>query len=486
MAMKKILTFYLALALVSCAGNGSGSSFSIQGNVETCPVEDSVSVLRNPCCGWGLYDDADGEVSDAADYWEKQDEASKYASFFYVRWRWSDMEPQEGRYAWKYDDNYRALVQGALDRGLHLAFRIYINGMDNLRGGTPDFVRKAGAAGCDVGGHWTPYLDDPVFQEKMENFIRAFAAEYDNPVVVDFVDGVNAGWWGECHHLNLRNRENRDSVLMWFTDVYGRSFRRVPLIMPVCSEFGFDSEMRIAVGRNGYAFRRDGLGSHWFLPSEKANVRKLFPGTLLIGESCYWKGDRSDTPHFYDEQYKFKSWREVLEATYNDAVSFHFNTLDLRQPLEAWRWLTKAPDLVEAFIRNGGYRIVPKVVSAPSVLKNGRKAVIAHRWENTASGFFPNSNKRWDFKYRVAFALLDAEGNPCRVFVDGRSDPSEFIKGNAVDYIFNIEVDGIAPGTYTWAVSIIDTSGENLPSIKLAAEGGQQGQWLRLNEVIVK
>ena len=484
--MKRYLNIIVPALLLVCSCSSGVSVFGIRGNVETCPVPDTVSVLRNPCCGWGLYDDADGEVSDAAQYWEKQDEASKYASFFYLRWRWSDMEPEEGRYAWLYDDNYKALIQGALDRGLRLAFRIYFNGKDNLHPGTPDYVRKAGAGGCVVGDHWTPYIDDPVFQEKLEAFIRAFALEYDNPAIVDFVDGVNAGWWGECHHLNLRNPDNRDEVLQWFTDTYGKAFGKVPLIMPVCSEFGFENEMRVAVGRNGYGFRRDGLGSRWFNPSEKANVRKLFPGTLLIGESCYWKGDLSDTPHFYDDMYKFKSWREVLEATYNDAVSFHFNTLDLRQPLEAQRWLEKAPDLVTAFIRNGGYRIAPKVISAPSEMRNGRKITIAHRWENTASGYFPNTNRRWNYKYRVAFALLDAEGNPCRVFVDRQSDPSEFLKGHKVDYFFNIEAEGIAPGTYTWATSIIDVSGDNLPSIRLAAEGGQQGQWLRLNEVRIR
>ncbi len=484
--MKKNLTIMLAAVLMSCAGAREESVFGIISNAETCPIPDTVSVLRNPCCGWGLYDDADGEVSDARQYWEKQDGAAKYASFFYLRWRWSDMEPEEGKYAWLYDENYKALIQGALDRGLHLAFRIYIHGMDNLRPGTPDFVRQAGAKGCKAGGHWTPYIDDPVFQEKLAAFIKAFAKEYDNPAIVDFVDGVNAGWWGECHHLNLGNPDNKEAVLHWFTDTYGKAFQKVPLIMPVCSEFGFDTEMRIAVGRNGYAFRRDGLGSRWFNPAEKANVRKLFPGTLLIGESCYWKGDLTDVPHFQDDLYNFKTWRQVLEATYNDAVNFHFNTLDLRQPLEAERWLTKAPDLVEAFIRNGGYRIAPKVISAPKRLRNGSKAVIAHRWENTATGFFPNSNRRWNYKYRVAFALLDADGNPCKVYVDNQSDPSEFIKGNVVDYIFNIEAVDIAPGTYTWATSIVDTSGENLPSIRLAAEGGQQGQWLRLNQVRVR
>lgn len=55
------------------------------------------------------------------------------------------MEPEEGKYAWLYDENYKKLIQGALDRGLKLCFRIYNNGQDNLRTGTPDYVRRAGA-----------------------------------------------------------------------------------------------------------------------------------------------------------------------------------------------------------------------------------------------------------------------------------------------------------------------------------------------------
>lgn len=81
--------------------------------------EDTVSLLRNPCMGWGVYDDANDEVQNANIYWAAQDEAARqYASFFYVRWRWSDMEPEEGKYAWLYDENYKKLIQGALDLSL--------------------------------------------------------------------------------------------------------------------------------------------------------------------------------------------------------------------------------------------------------------------------------------------------------------------------------------------------------------------------------
>ena len=31
--------------------------------------EDTVSLLRNPCMGWGVYDDANDEVQNANIYW---------------------------------------------------------------------------------------------------------------------------------------------------------------------------------------------------------------------------------------------------------------------------------------------------------------------------------------------------------------------------------------------------------------------------------
>ena len=158
-------------------------------------------------------------VAQANTYWNQQGAAAeKYASIFYWRSRWSELEPEEGKYAWEHDENFKALIQGALDRGLKLAFRVYIDGQDNIHNGTPDFVREAGAKGYAVhklwdpaneNNNWTPYADDPVFQEKFGNFIRAFAKEFDNPKQVDFIDAYNLGWWGEGHHVQYLNNNNK-------------------------------------------------------------------------------------------------------------------------------------------------------------------------------------------------------------------------------------------------------------------------------------
>ena len=143
--------YYFQIILVYCltlfagcsdADSEAGQNGIPKGSRAIDLQQDRSGLLRNPCMGWGLYDDAAGNVANAEEYWAAQDEAARnYASFFYIRWRWSEMEPEEGKYAWIYDENYKKLIQGALDRGLKLCFRIYDNGQDNIWRQTPILKR---------------------------------------------------------------------------------------------------------------------------------------------------------------------------------------------------------------------------------------------------------------------------------------------------------------------------------------------------------
>ena len=174
------------------------------------------------------------------------------------------MEPEEGKYAWIYDENYKKLIQGALDRGLKLCFRIYDNGQDNIRQGTPEYVRAAGAQGYEVEGQnnaklWTPYADDPIFQQKYEKFVAAFAKEYDNPDIVDFIDGHSLGWWGEGSHIKYLNSDKKKETFDWFTTMYSKNFKNIILVLPYNSEIGFNTEKEIAIDQRVWiAQRRSG------------------------------------------------------------------------------------------------------------------------------------------------------------------------------------------------------------------------------------
>ena len=67
--------------------------------------------------------------------------AADYANILYIRMLWKDLEPEEGKYAWIYNEQYKWYIQKAKDKGLKLAFRVFFHGVD----GVPSYVYEAGA-----------------------------------------------------------------------------------------------------------------------------------------------------------------------------------------------------------------------------------------------------------------------------------------------------------------------------------------------------
>lgn len=426
--------------------------------------------------GWGLYDDASDNVAIAEDYWASQDAtAKKYASFFYIRWRWSDMEPEEGKYAWLYDENFKKLIKGALDRNLKLAFRIYVNGQDNIKAATPSYVKDAGAQGYFNNGqhghkNWTPYPDDPVFQAKYSKFIQAFAKEFDDPSRVDFVDGNGLGQWGEGDNVKTIHNDQL-AVFKWIINLYAENFKKILLVTNLGSQEGMEAEKEIAYIGNDFLPRRDGLGSHWYREDQKKMMAALFPRMPLIGESCYWQNDSTvfnDDPIFKGYAHPI-TWKNVYDLTYRDAISSHANTLDLREPVETKRWVNSSPELVRGFMINGGYRLFPYKLSIPKQIKSGSAFDIEHDWRNTGVGMCPNNNKRWDYKYKVAFALIQKSSIVVKeLFIDQKSDPSQWIKGSDYKYSFTGNISAkIESGDYILGLAIVDTT-NNKPSLRLA------------------
>ncbi len=477
MTNSSFLPVFLSVILLFCACSKSEGTKEPKGVKNEVTFEpDLESLIRNPGMGWVIYDDANDEVADASEYWNNQDEfAREYASCLYIRWRWSDFEPEEGKYAWEYDDNYKALVQGAVDRGLKLAFRVYINGQDNIKPGTPQFVFDAGVASYEVnklggGKNLTPYPDDPIFQEKFENFIHAFAQEYDDADMVEFVDGFNLGWWGEGHHLKFQNLLNRQSTFSWIINLYGNAFQNVPLAITVNSEMGYELEKIVAFEGQDYVLRRDGLGSQWFSDYEKGIVKSHFPEKMFIAEAAYWGNGSIEYYSKIDNQYNWSSWKEYYTQVVDEALEHHANYLDLREAVEASRYVSEAKSQVEKFIKRGGYRIFPSEISYDSIIVAGDKLSIEHTWKNLGVGLMPNNNSRWNFKYKVAFGIVNSNNELEKVYYSEDGEPSEWVYGEKFEYKESLDLSEVSAGEYKLVCAIVNSKNENLPAINLAVK----------------
>ena len=462
------------------------------------PEVDTESLLRNPATGWMLYDDASGAVARADEYWKAMDEAArKHASIFYLRWRWAEAEPEEGRYAWLYDPNFKALIEGARQRHLRLAFRFYVNSQDNIRQATPDYVHQAGAEGVMEDGAgkklWTPYADDPVFQKKLSAFVSAFAKEFDDPARVDFVDALGLGWWGEGHHIQFKNPANSDQVLRWILDTYSKSFHHVLLGWQFDTTFGMRDDEDLAIKGEDYVYRRDGLGSHWFSAAEKAACLRLFPRHPLYAERCYWAGDEN-TPAWAAKQdpefgSRFKSWHDMDSIAIDQGLEYHANTLDLRTVTDVKRFLTY-PELIEKFTREGGYRLAPVEVACPEVVKPGDDLVIRHAWVNLGVGVLPDYNRRWGQKYRPAFALL-ANGATApdvrNTWIASDAEPGDWLRGSVHAYTLRGKVAAeTPPGRYKIVCGILNTRADGGPDLQLAIKSERIGSWHVIGKMEVK
>jgi hypothetical protein len=451
------------------------------------PPEDSLSMLRNPATGWVLYGAENGNEPDSSAYWSALwPEAVAAASIFYVRTLWSKMEPSEGRYAWNENARFKSLVQGAVDRGLTLAFRIYVTSQDVPQQATPEWVFQAGSKSYATNNGKSPYPDDPVFQDKFARFIEAFGAKYNNPRLVSFVDGNGLGWWGEEHHIVYQNSANRTKVLQWLNDSYRKAFPDV-LLAENFPNGGWSNAVldSISFVDRAYGMRRDGLASKWVTPQEKLNVLSRWPRLVVFGENCYY--GFSSNPNWYRSEGGYGDLRQLMRALLDDGLSLHANTLDLRMVRDANDWMSN-PDYVQEWIRKGGYRLLPTSITFEDTIASGRALTIKSIWKNAGSGIFPNGMKAWKQKYKPAFALIPAGTgkNPILAMDTVSADPGTWVKGQVYD-LSTVANFSVATGAYQLAVGIVDRTSGDASAIKLALSSPKTSEgWYEIGEVFVR
>lgn len=439
---------------------------------------DTLSILRNPAMGWVMYEEgwsfkeSHRRWYDPVKFWQEMDEvqAHQYANILYIRVLWNVMEPEEGKYAWIYNEEYKAYIQKAKDRGLKLAFRVFF---DN---GVPDFVYEAGAHSTlepplSRKNDKMPYFDDPVFLDKLTNFIEAFAKEYDDPDVVDYVDAYGLGRWGEGHGVTLKDNEKLPEVIEKVTGEYVRNFKRVLTVINF-SYVDWKYMKPLVFDRLGFLPRRDGIGSFWVNDEERGYLDELFPQKAHIGEGCYWfafpdKDSTSYDAFKKDKRFKMNSFSEAFTVAVDDALATHSNTLDLRVPFQCKFWIEKLPDQVQRFVTHGGYRLYPHAIE---VEQRDKSLLINHEWLNGGVGVLPNKHPNWNHKYKICFSLLDPVTKEVKYSqVDLNVEPADWVKGKAYTYAATMNLPKyLQKGEYLLCVGIVDTTKGNLPGIKLS------------------
>src|SRR5690606_13754182 len=504
-----------ALTRVATIANVESVKISDEnGTMLVSPLYDETTVLHNPLNGWVMYAGRTAEPS----YWDKEYYVSDigtsvkvkgYASAGYIRTSWSSLNPADGVYAWRNPNSQIGrLINGAKERGLPIAFRIVVDGRDQGMN-TPRFVFDAGAQyyieNSSFPDRLTPIPQDPIFKKYYAKFIEAFAQDFNNPDEVAFIDAYGFGKWGEAHNVVYADPKYataedteiwKEEVLEWVTDLYTKNFTHIPLIINYHRLIGHpeswgephkNSEKLLEIAINkGYSLRQDAFGmTDYYQAWEKMFADKwrfkrpilMEGGWITAGAHRYWLDSSKNYRKDYPE--------DVRQGEFDTAADAHVNMMDFRAG-DTDSWFEKAFPLVQRFVSEGGYRLYPDQVYLPTIVKSGKEISISHRWQNMGWGYLPNNIPQWNFKYEVAFALLDEAGKAKKVFFDQDSEPADWLKGSPVNYIYSTRID-VPVGRYFWAVAIIDTTRENRPAIQLAVKGDMTPEgWLKLTNTDVK
>ena len=168
---------------------------------------------------------------------------------------WEQLEPSEGVFNWSLADNW---INTVYSEGKAVAIGIHIMEWGGEQ--IPDWVFQAGAESITCGGWRIPKYWDAVFLDKLENFVQAFSARYDNDPRVEWIQ-IGTGVYGEnqpsvdehndCFRAAIEaDFPGVDPVGIWvgsvklITDIYARAFDNKAVLLQYAPTFQHPCERK--------------------------------------------------------------------------------------------------------------------------------------------------------------------------------------------------------------------------------------------------
>ena len=457
------------------AGVLAGIFITCAAGAWTVTPVDTGAALQNPGMGWvcHFYDNSPKSYGARL---EPSDSLAWFpgCSVVYLRIQWATLEPEEGVFNWALLDTP---AQRWIARGGKVAFRISCSEHQDRRA-TPEWVEKAGAKGvrwnllkgpAPDGRYWDPDYLDPVFLDKLERFLAAFAARYDGNPDVAFVDIGSFGLYGEGH-TQFSSKVARDREiegLKRHIDLHVKHFKKTLLALSDDTDGGDNKTgnwpvMRYALEK-GVTFRDDSLfvrkaPQAWFHDDMAALFAPTRPVIL-------------ETQHYHMAT-KIQAWDmdlllKAVEANRASYLAIH------GWPDEIY---TSHAAGVAAINLRLGYRFMPRAVTFPDTVRIGEPFDASVTWAN--AGVAPCYCGGFG-----AFTLKDDKGGIVAVLSDDRFDlrdlrPACAAEAPATARAARFRIGHIAPatrpGTYDVFISAGRRDGTPVIALPLAGDDGQR------------
>lgn len=450
--------------------------------------EDTGGALVNPGMGWKMmfYSNlvenygSKLEPSDTLDDWPG-------LSVVYLRVPWAFLEPKEGEFNWALLDTP---AQRWIAKGKRIALRVTC-AESWMRYATPEWVKDAGAKGVDfrmpAGPNegpepgaplWEPDYLDPVFLQKLENFLTALARRYDGNPHVDFIDIGTFGLWGEGHtqmSSKLSDEQNMAAARRHI-DLHVKTFKETLLCISddVAGDRNPGPEFPIMdyARARGVTMRDDSVlvrppPEAWY----HANMAQAFWPTLPVILEHQHYGPSRDHGAWGDGSYLLKA----VEAYHASYLSIHWWPREL---------LNENRELIERINRRLGYRLQLREITWPAEVVLGQPFTVETHWANAGvalcygGGFWAltlkdekggivsvNVDEDFDMKQLQPAEAGKAEAVPSR---------AQFVVGREFPDAYGPFAPATKPGDYDVFVSVGARDGTPAIALPLAGDDGQR------------
>jgi len=421
----------------------------------------------------------------------------------YIRLSWAYLEPEEGNFNWDIIDN---IIDKWTEKGLKIAFRISCRetGSDRIEQqyATPKWVMEAGAKGdyylkgkkMGPDGPWEPVFDDSVYLEKLENFLKIFAARYDGNPWLRYIDIGSIGDWGEGHTEWGSQIKLSIEQLKIHIDLYCKYFLQSQII--VSDDFVYNvknPENRDAlhqyVLQQGISYRDDS-------PLVDLYFDAGYTDTYLVRSPEFFKDTYRQAPtvfelqHYHivkrDGNWSAKEGSSISKyAPGKTGPDFFRGALDLLHATyigyhgDAYEWLTENPELTIELLNRCGYWYFLNQVDIPGPLYIGNENTLEMIWENrgVAPAYHPYVLKmRLVGPTKVDFELESGNTNWMPVSTDGvyRENYSVFIP------------EGTPPGQYDLQLKLFSNDENKDVFIALDPDLLDEANYYKIASVQVK
>lgn len=412
----------------------------------------SNDVLTNPGKGWVLY----GSPT------QQSPSTRAYGTVGYVRYDWSSVEPTEGHYNWSmidYDLNSWVAF------GKQFAFGVMnANSSSSTSYITPSWVFKDGAASLRAttyddltgkkGVQYEPVWNDPIYLQKVRDFLAALAQRYDGNPHIAYIDIRSYGNWGEQHVYGISPSAPLSAAdVQTHIQMYRNAFQRTQLITPWGMP-DYNSVYNWAVN-NGIGMRRDGMmvdstGSELTPANGKAPAIFEFYGSYQwLNGGGYWNTT------------KLRQEVEVGKPSYIGMGQWGN---------DAQLMLATQSSLVHDLANHMGYDFVLKSATLPTTISNNQATNISLSWNNQGVTYL--------YKHAyVAVALLDNSNNVVQKQWFSGSNPNAWAPGQTTTENANVTFSGLNAGSYKIAVGLFQNQTDSNPIYKIGNQGRTANGW---------